>query len=595
MDKKSVIYTNQAQCQDCYRCLRSCPVKAIEMNESQAAIVDELCISCGTCIRECPQGAKTYRNDIQQVKGMICGTSPVLVSVAPSFAILFGEDDICRFAAALRKLGFSYISETSIGAHQVACATETVVAENVNDLHIASACPAAVGLIEKYHHGLVDKITPIVSPMVAHGKYLKNKFPEAKVVFIGPCLAKKGEAARSDVKGIIDAVLSFDEILLWLEEEKIDISTCGKIEFDEIAPHDARLFPLEGGLLKTADMNTDVMAPEIIAVSGVENLEEIFKDGESGNCSKSAFIEPLFCQNGCINGPLAGCSKNIFHRRRDLLNYVSSRKSGEAVELQTADELYANYEKLATPINKEVTEQEITEVLESTGKYSEEDELNCSACGYESCRDKAIAVIRGLAEKEMCIPYMRRLAEQRTDKIIETNPNGVVILDDELNILTMNPAFKKFFKCSQTILGKSISYLIDPEPFERLGQDDDEVIEQTVTYSSYNLICRQIIYRLPEEDQYVGIFVNITKEKENRHKLRKIRSSAVRQAQELLQHQVDMAQKMAQFLGESAAQGEDLVEKIMSLVQEGNIEDHTQQIIRIKKPNASFTDLYRKR
>ncbi|HMM60843.1 MAG TPA: (Fe-S)-binding protein, partial [Candidatus Rifleibacterium sp.] len=215
----------------------------------------------------------------------------------------------------------------------------------------------------------------------------------------------------------------------------------------------------------------------------------------------------------------------------------------------------------------EITEDAINRVLPATGKTSPADELNCGACGYNSCRDKAIAVIRGFAEIDMCIPYMRRLAEQRTDRIIETSPNGIVMLDDNLSILSMNPAFRKMFLCSEAVLGKHISYLIDPEPFEKVLTGSENLIEQTVKHQRYNLIVHQIIYQLEIENQLVGIFVNITGNRQSIEELARLRSKTIQQAREMLEHQVKMAQQMAKYLGESTAQGESIIENLLKLTE----------------------------
>ncbi|MEI7436031.1 MAG: (Fe-S)-binding protein, partial [bacterium] len=215
----------------------------------------------------------------------------------------------------------------------------------------------------------------------------------------------------------------------------------------------------------------------------------------------------------------------------------------------------------------EVPETEIRRILNLTGKTSPEEELNCGACGYITCRDKAIAVMRGMAEVEMCIPYMRRLAEQRRDRIIETSPNGIVIVDEHLTILNMNPAFRKFFMCSDAVCGKPISYLMDPEPFEQVATGREDKLETVVIHDKYALTCHQIIYSLPEDRQYVGIFINITHSRESQHKLNEMRAQTVRQAQDLLHHQITMAQNIAKFLGESTAHGEKLVENLRRIAQ----------------------------
>jgi len=170
----------------------------------------------------------------------------------------------------------------------------------------------------------------------------------------------------------------------------------------------------------------------------------------------------------------------------------------------------------------------------------------------------------------MCIPHMKRLAEQRVDRIIETSPNGIVIVDEHLRILHMNPTFRKFFMSSDAVYGQPISYLMDPEPFVRLASGQEQVIEMVVEHKRYNLTCHQILYPLPEERQYVGIFVNVTNSRANQEKLDQLRAQTVLQARELLDHQIHMAENLARFLGESTAQGENLVEKLMLLTEDNN-------------------------
>lgn len=561
-----VVYTNKARCRDCYRCVRVCPVKAIRMRNEQAFVVEDRCIACGTCIRECPQGAKSFRNDVEHAIRLIGGGSPVAVSVAPSFASIFNEWEQKRLASALRKLGFSYVAETAVGAYHVAKQTTEYVQARKDKSHICTACPAVVRLVEHYHPELSDNLIPIVSPMLAHAKLIKNKLgAEWKVVFIGPCVAKKAEADKPENIGYVDCVLTFTELSEWLKRENITLTSLEESSFDEQPAGDARFFPLVGGSIRTGQMDTDVLASEVVSVSGYTEVSEALNNLNPDK--KPVVIEPLFCSQGCINGPAIPSEKNIFQRRRDTLNYAKENQGQVPGESMPAPDLRTRFavEKNDLP---PVTEEQIREVLEKTGKSRPEDQLNCGACGYSSCREKAIAVVRGMAEVEMCIPYMKNLAERRTDRIIETSPNGIVILDDRLNILSMNPTFKKFFMCSEAVCGKRISYLMDPDPFERLASGDSDKLELVVKHERYNIICHQILYTLPEEHQYVGIFVNITNSQASQTKLDHLRVQTIAQARELLEHQISMAQKIGQFLGESTARGEALVEKLMEMADE---------------------------
>ncbi len=565
-DTSQVVYTNRARCRDCYRCLRACPVKAIKMQHGQAYVVKEQCMACGTCIRECPQKAKSFRNDLARARFLTSSGSMVAVSVAPSFASLFNEWEIKRFPSALRQLGFKYVAETAVGAQWVAGKTSQIVKGDDSHAHICTACPVVVTYIERYEPDMLPALVPVVSPMVAHARHLKEKLgQEAGVVFVGPCVGKKAEAERSEFTSDVDCVLTFSELFEWMEQAGVNISLCEESDFDEQPEGDARFFPLPGGLSKTAAMSTDMLDLENLSASGFEAIKDALEDIRAG---RQTFLEPLFCANGCVNGPGMPREYNVYARRAELLHYAKGHPGEPVSESPRVKGLDTGFVRLQRQLLMEFSEGEIGLILEQTGKSNPEDQLNCGACGYPTCRDKAIAVLRGMAEPEMCIPYMRRLAERRTDRIIETSPNGIVILDDRLCILSMNPAFKRFFLCSDAVLGKHISYLMDPAPFERLALSGEKLVELTVSHDNYKLLCHELLYPLRDEHQYAGIFVNITRSDDSERRLEKLRADTVTQAQELLDHQVAMAQKMAQFLGESAAHGEDLVRKLLSLAEE---------------------------
>jgi iron only hydrogenase large subunit-like protein len=558
-----VVYTNKAHCRDCYRCLRVCPVKAIRMENGQAYVEPGRCISCGTCIRECPQGAKTFRNDVEKAIRLVESGSLVAASIAPSFVAVFNEWEQKRLASALRQLGFSYVGETAIGAYFVAAETARIANQQNDRSHICTACPAVVRYVELYEPERIDKLVPVASPMLAHARYIKDTLgKDAKVVFIGPCVAKKAEADRPENAGIVDCVLTFVELKEWFERADISLSQCEESHFDGGPQGDARFFPVVGGSLRTAMIDTDVLAGSSMSASGVDDVREALKSLDPPN--PPTVLEPLFCVQGCINGPAVHSNRSIYERRREVLDFAA-KNAGETPsgDLPALD-LAARFAKAKPADEIEVTEEQIREVMEKTGKSAPENQLNCGACGYPSCREKAIAVVRGMAEAEMCIPYMKRLAEQRSDRIIDTSPNGIVILDERLNIMSMNPAFRSFFMCSEAVCGRPISYLMDPDPFERIVSGKEEIVETVVNHPNYNLVCHEIIYRMPDERQYVGIFVNITRTQADKKKLDELRGQTILQARELLEHQINMAQSMAKFLGESTAQSEGLLDKLMA-------------------------------
>ncbi len=571
-----VVYTNKAHCRDCHRCLRVCPVKAIRMEDGQAYVVPERCIACGTCVRECPQGAKQYVRHAGKARAFIASGDFVAASVAPSFAGYLKPSEQRRLAGALRRLGFSFVAETAAGAFRSAMKTAEIIAEDPGSPHICSACPAVASYVEKYVPDGAKHLVGAASPMIAHARHLKRMLGEGgrgnvRVVFIGPCIAKKSEAAREENLGAVDCVLTFEELEEWLTEEGVSLVNCEESRFDESPEGDARSYPLLGGSIRASRLDTDILSAAVVSASGFEEISDLVSmAAEAG----AMVMEPLFCRQGCINGPGFATSGSVHERRRRVLDYAASNDSAitggrqEAVK-RPQDGLWpglaTSFSAKPVEAHSEVTEEQIQEVYESTGKSLPEDRLDCGACGYGSCREKAVAVIRGYAEAEMCMPYVKRLAQRRTDKILETSPNGIVMLDSTLSIISMNPAFKQMFMCSDALCGKHISYLMDPEPFEKVAADPASQVSSSAALPKYGLSCLQLVYALAEDRQYVGIFVDVTRSQANKLELDELRLRTVEQARQLMEHQIGIAQMMAKLIGESTAKGEALVQKLMEL------------------------------
>ncbi|SHI09999.1 Iron only hydrogenase large subunit, C-terminal domain [Sporobacter termitidis DSM 10068] len=562
-EKKNTVYTVTANCQDCYRCVRVCPVKAISVRDGQARIEDDLCIKCGTCVRECPQHAKTIRSSLYAVKELLESGRMVAASVAPSFAAIFDGPLAARLPSALKRLGFGYVSETAEGAQLV---TEETM-KNRDKGAICTACPAVVNFIEKYRPEFVDMLIPVVSPMVAHGRLLKKRLgSDCTVVFIGPCAAKKREAQRPENAGAVDAVLTFTELRSWLADENIDLAACPESRFESFGTLDkARLFPLQGGLLKTGDVPCDGTNADVLHVSGAKDIIDLLDIPKDQ--WRFSLVEPLFCAGGCINGPGISSDKNVFLRKQDVIAYAESVSEVPDSDIDRAVPARAGFSGDSIGlISEEVDEEKIRQVLESQGKLDPELQLNCGACGYESCRDNAIAVTKGMAEPEMCLPYMRRLAQQRTDRIIETSPNGVVILDSELTIIHMNPAFQHMFMCTGSILGRRISYLLDADGYEKMASG--KLSQYEAIKSRYGKKYHEQLYTLTAEGQYVGLYTDVTKIRFDNSQIDLIKRQTVEQAKELLDHQIRVSQEMAHFLGKSTARSEELVTRLMDLYEE---------------------------
>ncbi len=560
----TILKTLSAKCRDCYRCVRVCPVKAIGIKNSQAYVDSEKCIYCGTCVKECPQNAKVYRDDTEAVVALL-KTSKVAASVAPSFSAIYDRALAKRLPSALRKLGFSFVSETSEGATIVTDRSKELISNPKTTAGVCTACPVVINYVEKYKSESIATLLPVVSPMVAHGKLLKHRLgQQVKVVFIGPCIAKKHEAERLEHRGAVDLVLTFTELNKLFTDYGIDLNHCPESDFDNAsAIGDAKLFALPGGMLKTAGIEDDGIKKEIITTSGADNISMLFNMLAEDN--ELAIVEPLFCEGGCINGPGITSEKNIFKRRADLIHYARQKtRLPYKKPVATGIDL-STYFRKDLQLTDAITEQQIDQVYQMTDKANPAERLDCGACGYGSCREKAIAVIKGMAEIEMCMPYMRKLAELRTDRIIESSPSGIVILDDSLRIISMNPAFREYFSCGNAVLGKKISYLFDSQEYEKLATGTIEKSETVIT--NYGRKYQQIAYYIPSAHQYVGVYIDISGLKLTEEKLNRIKMQTVEQARELLDHQIEMAMTMAKFLGESTAKGEELVERLMNIYE----------------------------
>ncbi len=579
-ENQQIVFTNKARCRDCYRCVRICPVKAIKLKDGQAEVVGSRCINCGTCTRECPQQAKSTRSDLATGRQIIDSGCPVAAAVAPSFSSIYRPWECRRLPSALRMLGFKYVEETAVGARYAADKAAEYVEKNPEKPHIGSDCPAVVSWIEKYHHDKVENLLPLLSPMRTHAALMRKRYGEnLKVIFIGPCLAKKHEADISEGMNKVDCALTFNELKQWFEECRVRPDQCEESAFDRTGDRNSQLYALEGGCLLTANIAFGPAESDALAVSGMGDINRIL-DAEWGK--ELRMLEPLFCPGGCVSGPgnihevpKHEQKKNAIKYLKDTRNLQSSKLNTNAVEPEI--DIKTSFAPESSIKIKKYTEDDIRKVLQITGKTAEEDQLNCGACGYDSCRDQSMAVLDGMAEPGMCIPYMRRLAEQRSDKIMETSPNGILILNGELMIMQFNPAFRKMFMCSDMVLGRHVSYLMDAEPFERLQRKECEIVENIEDHKVNNLTCRQIFYALPDERQYVGIFDDITRLKRNTADLNELRRETVEKAKELLEHQIESAQHMTRILGENSARGEKLVARLLELAKETNDDEKEQK------------------
>ncbi len=560
---QQIIFTNSAKCLDCNRCVRICPVKAIKIKNSQANVDGEKCIVCGYCVNECPQSAKSYRNDIFAIKEILKSNKKTAAIVGPSYASLMETWQAVRLPSILRSIGFNFVAEAAAFASAVAKATVDYWKTKSSPV-VTTSCPAVVNYIEKYIPEFIDNLAIVKSPMIATAEYLRRKLGrEWSIIFIGPCIAKKYEANRVGYRNLIDAVLTIEELFALFDEYNIDYAHFEESSFDLTASTDERLFPSINGFFKAAGLDLNLWSNDIISTCGFDDLKRAIQ--YSLKTKDHILIESMVCAHGCINGPGINSKINIYERKANLIEFYSKLYSENNVDNENVINLQTFFNKNSVIRQPKFTEDEILSVLEKINKSNPDDRLDCTSCGYDTCRDKAIAILSGMAEQEMCVSYIRKRSETKADKILQQSPNGIVIVDETFNIASMNQAFRKMFMCSNSNIGKPISKIIDPEPFIKFNVEESEKFEMTQKYDQYNMICHQIIFSLKEEKKLVGVFINITSIISNKEKIDSLKRETILKATELLDHQIIMAQRIAKLLGDSAAQSEELINNLLEL------------------------------
>ncbi len=570
-----VIVTSDARCKDCYKCVRHCPIKAIKVVDGKAQVWDELCVHDGACINVCPQSAKRAEPHLPRVETFLRGGLPVVASIAPSFVARWpGQFD--RLADALRDLGFYDVQETAVTAERVARA-------HVDEMHsrleaggpfpvVTSSCPAVVSMVETHFPEWIGLLADVVSPMVAHGRMIKRQHGgNARVVFIGPCVAKKYEMELDTHQGAVDAALTFDELAELLESRDIELDGEGDAPArSSLAQPTARLFPLEGGLLQTADIDVSMMnmlKGSFQVVSGVRECLD-FLQGVAHGRGQAELAELMACPDGCIGGPYIDASSHALHSRRDRVWKWYGEGDGNQAPPAEGDPRDMKRRYRARPgLLVEPSESELAKVLSKMGKEDPEDHLNCGACGYDSCRQKAVAVFRGAAEVEMCIPYMRKRAESMASVLMHEMPSGVIVADRDLRIVSINPAIERMFHCrSDQMKGRKLGYLIDPRHFRRVLQTGEMSIVEG-EYPSYNRKTKEYIFYVADQDVVIGILVDTSQEEKHKRELVTLRKESLLRAREVIDKQMRVAQEIAGLMGETTAETKTLLTSLMQVIE----------------------------
>ena len=535
----------KSNCKNCYKCIRHCPVKSIRFSAGQAHIIGSECILCGRCFVVCPQNAKEIVDDTEKVRVLLQSGDPVVVSLAPSFVANYEGVGIGAMREALKALGFYDAEETALGATMVKREYDRMLSEEERDIIISSCCHSVNLLIRKYFPDQLKYLADVVSPMQAHCMDIKRRMPNAKTVFIGPCVAKKDEA---ELYGdIVDAVLTFEELTSWLKSENIEL----KKESDRSDESRTRFFPTTGGILKTMAQNAPGYA--YMALDGVDNCIAALKDIRSGKVRK-CFIEMSACTGSCIGGPVM----EKYHRS-PVRDYAAVAEFAGERDFPVPQPDIAHMKQIFTPIElsaAQPSEPELRDILREMGKFKPEHELNCGSCGYDTCREKAAAIYQGKAEISMCLPFLKDKAENFSDAIVKNSPNALIVLNDKLEVQQLNSAALELMnlRSASDVLGDQVIRILDPAVFAKVSQSGRGIYNERAYLAEYKRYVEQTV--VPAEDGRILLCImrDITHEEDERSKKEEISRQTIEVADRVVDKQMRIVQEIASLLGETAAE-----------------------------------------
>ena len=557
MERRNPIYTQKRECQDCHKCIRECPVKAIRVEDGYARVVPELCIMCGNCVLVCPSSAKRVRDDLPSARILLKSGRKVIASLAPSFVAQFSGVSPAQLIHALKNLGFYAASETALGAQQVSASISALMRSEPKQIWISSACPVVVDFIGKYHPECQPHLFGVLSPLLTHCKMLRAHYgDDIAIVFIGPCIAKKTEAEQHPE--LLDAVLTFEDLDHWLDEEGIHLDEIAGTPEDRFQPDEAEegaLYPIDGGMIPGAAGNRELSSSQFMSFSGLANVEQALKGIAEWKPEHNIFFELTACAGSCVNGPKAGRNTSVARRRYDILHYA--KPAGEFPRKLSLG-IDRHYE--ASPVARnEYSELQLQEALRTVGKYSAEDELNCGGCGYDSCRDFAHALIAHNAERMMCATYTRKLAQKKANALLKKMPSAVVIVDEDLKIIECNLNFAHLFAAdveqSKDLEGSALDAVIPfSYLFRRVLDSDEDIVGHDIRYQ--RSILNTSIFTIEPHSVMCGIFQDITKPIFQKEQI-------IGRAREVIQKNLKTVQQIAYLLGENAADSEIILNSIV--------------------------------
>lgn len=558
MNQNFPIYTTANECQDCYKCVRHCHCKAIRIVNARAAVIPELCVSCGECVKVCPAEAKKIRSDLSRAQYLLHSGAKVYASIAPSYVGYFKDIPIGRLAAALKRLGFVGASETAIGAQFVSAQTAELLKQAGPGVYLSTACPASVDFIRKYYPAWTDNFLQVTSPVMAHCKYLKQIYgDDIKIIFVGPCAAKKNEADRNPDD--LSLAITFAALESWLKSEGISLDKMNEEPLVPVQAEEGRVYSIEGG------MNETLRSPEVdarlLAVSGLPNIARLIEKVDLAPLKESGskiFVEMLACDGGCVNGPVMGRESSRIDILLETAAHAPHRSSvGREVPVNIQQLIYPDRHSEPQP-----EEAAILQALHRIGKYSAEDELNCGGCGYNSCREFAKAMLDGKAETSMCLSYLRKISQKTSNALIRYIPVAVVLAGQDLQVIECNRHFAELcgedtllaFDACGNLNGAYLDSMIDfTDLFESVLANGGEI-------EKFNQVSGEKILNISvftiNEGQTVGAVIQDVTQNELK------REQIAERAKEVIRKNVMTVQKIARYLGEHMADTEILLKEV---------------------------------
>lgn len=562
MDSLSPIYTEKHECQDCYKCVRHCPVKAIKVEEGYASVMPKLCIYCGQCVAACPNGAKRVRDDLPAARRLLVMKPRVIASLAPSFVSEFPELRPAQLVHLLRGLGFHGVSETALGAQQVSAQAAALLKNSPGQALFSSACPTVVSYLQKHRPEALPRLTGLLSPLLTHCRMLRQHFgSEIGIVFIGPCIAKKIEASQHPE--LLEAALTFEDLRRWFEQDRIVPEQALETPEDHFIPEpseEGAWYPVDGGMIASMKSSCAVNDRSCMAFSGISAIEKAIGGLEELKPEGGLFLELLACEGGCVNGPRTSHRDGTAAKRLRVLNYAHPSRA--PLPRSSSLMIQESFPPTPPPATN-YPDSQIREALRLVGKHSAEDEMNCGGCGYDSCRAFARALLSQKAERAMCVTHMRKLAQKKANALIQKMPAAVVIVNEAMRIIEHNAAFSALFArdasdplgAPPVIEGAPLSsWMPFANLFYRVLKSGEDILDHDLRFQ--DTILHASIFTIEKHWVVGGILEDITQPAVRKEQV-------IRKVRGIIQKNLQTVQEIACLLGENASESEIALNSIL--------------------------------